>query len=164
MLSIFFTQKHLVYIVEPFFTCFLSDHSCTLGRISKVLPIHFLYLAWSGSYLLILINSFTILLCSVCTFLSGHVLFHSVIVSLAVLTHSTMLRVFQPVGSFQNSGSPRSSGAIDHHHGHYWHHHQVVLPPSIHFTSLILPPSHGDLSTNSETSLAFYFMVHLHCL
>lgn len=48
-------------------------------------------------------------------------------------------------------------------HGHHWHYHQVVLFPSIHFT-FILPPSYRDLNANSETALAFYFMVHSHWL
>lgn len=45
----------------------------------------FLYLAWAGSYLLILVTTFPILLYSLCTFLSVHILSLEV-VCLAVLT------------------------------------------------------------------------------
>ena len=74
MLTIFFTQRWCILWSNFLLFFFLPDHFCSLGHISKVLLTHFLYWALSGFCLLILPNSFTLLLCSLCTFLSVHVL------------------------------------------------------------------------------------------
>ena len=57
-------KKQLINTIDPFFTSFLYDLFYSLGLLSKGLGTHFfgLYLAWAGFYLLMHVNSFTILL------------------------------------------------------------------------------------------------------